>query len=340
MGRLVDKLKSIINENESKVHLLTNEFINDDDIIDLLKVKIPSDMSVYIISCTVEIKTLKNKQIEKFTITFKPKNCEIYFNKAARLSTKIIDNLKVGNTIIKSTVLEHLIFSFDEPLKYLSEDKISNIQLKDLDLSKIILPINRKFFQLIKNKKVEKVKLPDIDFTKYDISGVEFLDCKFSENTIISDDFFQKIKYKKIIGCKLPPINFNEKNIEGCALLFVHFHKRTIFPDDKNFFKGFKLIYGSKFPEYDYLNYDFSNTVIRYCSFPENSILPYSQNLTDKLIENQYPKSYIKSIHIMPINNLDYDELMLKYGKYLTPIQKTIISFKLKNSQPGPKELW
>lgn len=340
MENLVNKLKSIINEDESKVHLLTNELINDDDIMDLLKVQIPSDISVHIMSCTIEIKTLKNKQIEKFALTFKPKNCEIYFNKAAKVSSKTIDNLKIANTIIDSTVIEYFISSFDDSLKYLSEDKISNIQLKDLDLSKITLPVNRNFFQLIKNKKVEKVKLPDIDFTKYDISGVEFIDCKFSENTTISDDFFQKIKYKKMVGCKLPSINFNKKNIKGCSLLFVHFHKQTVFPDDKNFFKGFKLIYGSKFPEYDYLNYDFSNTVIRYCSFPENSILPYSQNLVDAIIENHYPKSYIESIHIMPIDNVDYDELMLKYGKHLTPIQKTIINFKLNNSQPSPHKLW
>lgn len=338
---LIDGLNETLIENNSKVHLISNITLIDEDILSLLNFQIPSGISIYILSSTIEIHALKNKQIEKLIKKFKFKYCSFYVSKKFKITEKMMNLIGLENKIIYNTVIKEILYrNNNKPYLVLSDIEAKTIYLKDVNLKDIELVISENFFQLIKNKKIENVKLPKIDFRNYNINGVEFKDCKFHEDTIFPKSFFQQIKHKKLVGCSLPKINISKEDIMGCTFMFVRFYKETTFSNEDDLFLGFDLIYGCRFPEKDYSRYNFTGANIRYCVFPDKSRLPYSQNLFDTIIENQYPKSYINLIHMMPLDNINYEELMMKYGKRLTPIQKTIIELKYKNSHTGSQKLW
>lgn len=311
-----------------KIHTYDNMNITDTDISIILIIAKYFKIDVIIRSCHIECKTTTSRQWNKLLKIAKITDSKIYLATGQKIAAKTRKMLE-PNEVIESNYIDYLLLANGNSLVNLPEKEIAKLNLSNKDLRKVSLPINADLFQLIPYKKVSNIKLPDVDFNNYDINGVSFIDCKFSKNTVFPPNFFQEIKNKALIGCSLPAINFETDYIKNCTFLFVNFDKKTIFPKDKFFFKNFDLLDCCKLPICNYTIYDFSDVNIRHCVFPEKSKLPYSQYLADTIIENRYPKSYISSIHIMPLKNVCFDEIMLKYGNKLSEIQKTVIYYKL-----------
>lgn len=316
-------------------------YINNEDILNILKQQddnaIDLNSKILLENIDVLCNYIDNKNIKKFLNLFELRNCRVFLDKGCKDICRLIESM---NSVIYMTYITYVKSMYDKDLTGLNENDIKKILLSHIDLRDLKLPSNPDFFRLVQGMCVKHVKLPDINFHNYNLEGVNFLNCNFSEGTIFPDDFFQKLKNKTIVGCKLPPIYINSSCIQDCSFKFTNFHKNTIFSNEKDLFKSFNLLYGCKFPSWDYTKYDFNGVNLSYCTFPENSILPYSQHLVDKIIENNYPKHFINKLHLMHIDNLDMEEILMKYGKYLNESQKLIIYHKLNNLQCNGNLMW
>ena len=317
-------------------------YISNEDILDILKEKSDNNIhlnnKVLLENIDILFNFVKSKNIKRFLSFFELKNCRVFLTKG--LNKNICKSIESTNNIINMTYISYLKTTHNKDLTHLSESDIKKIHLSNIDLRDSKIPVNPNFFRLIQGMCVSNVKLPNINFCKYNLENVTFLDCSFSDETIFPSDFFQQLKNKTIVGCKLPPITIDSNSIKDCSFKFTNFHKNTIFSDEKDLFKSFNLIYGCKFPKWDYTMYDFNGVNLSYCSFPEHSILPNSQYLVDKIIENNYPKHFTNEIHVMSINNLDMEEILMKYGKHLNESQKLIIYHKLKKSESNDNLMW
>lgn len=316
--------------NDNNEYMLSNIMITDDDIKYLLNCETLTEKKVLFYACHIDIYEIKNKELLNFVKYYTIRGCEIFTNKAFKISKEVESLIQSENVIYNSDFLEIYLERHKNSLKNLKSDYLEKINFKNINLSKVDLTFNYDFFQIIKKKKLEEVILPPVNFKEFNILDVEFLDCKFSEGTIFSYNFFQNIKNKKMIGCSLPPMDFNNINIKDVTLMFIKFSNNTIFPKDPNFFKNFNMLYACSLPSYDYKEYTLDDVNMNYCLFKENSLLPITHHLSNENINNTYPKSFVKLLHIVPIKNLNYDDVILRYGKHLTEQQKVLIYFKLK----------
>lgn len=332
----VIKMKEIIEykikstDKENKEYIISNNLITDEDIEYLLKEKTYNKKTVTIYSSYIDIRNTKTKDLLKLTKDYNIKGCEIYINKSARIDKKKLDFLKYENVIYNNSFINIYLKLHNNSLKEIKSDFINKADIKGVNLSKVDLCFDYDFFQKINNKKLENVILPVVDFNDFNIKDVEFLDCKFSEGTKFTHDFFQEIKDKRIIGCTLPIIDFSTLDIEDAIFMFIKFSDKTIFPKDPNFFAKFNNLYACSLPRYNYKDYKLEDANIQYCVFKENSLFPLSYSLNNKNINNTYPKSFIKLLHVIPIRNINCDDIFFRYGKYLTEQQKTLIYLKLK----------
>lgn len=317
-------------KDKSEKKIFSNIIITDDDIKYLLSIKKTEEIIITFYECYIIINKTKSKELLEFIQKYNVKGCEFFFNKTSPLNKKIVNIINSENVICNLNFIEIYLKRNNNSLKNLSAECIKKLKLKNTDLSKADLSCNKDFFQNINKKKLEGITLPPINFKEFNVQGVEFLDCKFADGTIFSNDFFQQIKNKKIVGCTFPKIDFSNININEVTFMFIHFSKNTIFPEDSNFFKRFNLMYACSLPPYDYTKYIFEGVNMDYCLFRENSSMPLTHSLNENNINNKYPKSFAKLLHLIPVENIDYEEIVFRYGKYLTEQQKVILYFKLK----------
>lgn len=327
-----ESYNTIETKKDENFLVISNILITDEDILYMLKNKISITKNIMFSNCYVEFKKISNKNILEFINNYKLKECKVYISKQIHINKDIRLNIQKENNIYESDFLSLFLSNHNNSLKTMEDKIIEGLVLKDVNLSSVDLGSNSNFFQLIKNQKVENVILPPIDFNKFNIDNVEFLDCKFTGDTIFPNDFFQQIKQKKLVGCSLPPTDFSKTNMNDVSLMFTNFANESTFPVDINFFKQFNILSSCKLPIYDYTNYDFNGANIQYCSFKEKSILPMAYHLDDTNINNNYPKSFAKLLHIIPLKNLKYEDVIFKYGKYLTEQQKLLIYLKLNDN--------
>lgn len=317
-------------EESKSEHIFSDIIVTDDDIKYLLNIETPKDKKIIFHTCYIYLRNIKSKELLAFSKKYKIKGCEFFLKKSLRLSKEAINSINVENVIYNMDFIDAYLKRHNNELGNIEPEYIKKIKFKNVDLSEVDLTFNYDFFQMICKKKMENVILPPVDFRNFNIQGVEFLDCKFADGTIFSNDFFQKIKNKKIVGCSFPKMDFTNIDINDVTLMFVRFSDKTTFPKDPDFFKRFNMLYACTLPQYNYKRYILDGVNMDYCLFKENSIMPETQCLTRRNINNTYPKSFAKLLHIAPIENVDYSEVMFRYGKYLTEQQKVLIYFKLK----------
>lgn len=313
--------------------IIKDNFLSDYEIHLILHAKqLSLSKTIYIDNCEIEIKKIKTKDMKMiFNENIFIKNSTIFISKKINIDENLKFKIEVelNNKIIYSDYMEFILKIFNNNLIDIDEKTIKKLSLNNKDIRDVILPSNINFFKLIKNKQVIKTKLPVINFEKYDVTDVSFLNCYFEENTIMTENFFQKIHNKELIGCRLPKLEFRKSYIDKSIFMFTKFHIDSTFSNETDFLESFSILYGCRLPNQNYQKYSFVNANIKYCAFPEKSILPYSKDLANLIIVNSYPNQYIKNLHIMPIENIDYDEIIFKYGNKLTIYQKTLIYYKL-----------
>lgn len=326
----INQNKYYWNKDELGRYIISNTLITDSDVSCLLSLDVPTNAKIMIYSSYLDILHIKNKEFSNLIKKCEIKGCEICVNKSLKIEDDSLELLSSENVIYNNGFIDMYLKTHNDKLDDIKSEFVKKINIKGANLSTVDLSFDYNFFQEVIDKKIEKVILPPIDFNYFNIEGVEFIDCKFAEGTKFNFDFFQKIKNKKILGCTLPQIDFNDVNIEDTIFMFTKFSNKTIFPKDPEFFKKFNNIYACSLPGYDYKEYKLNEVNMDYCSFRENSIFPVTFNLNSTNINNTYPKSFIKILHIIPIRNLNYEDIIFKYGKYLTEQQKVLIYFKLK----------
>lgn len=303
-----------------------------DSLLKILCKAIKQRRQRLILSCCVfDCKSISDCELKLIS-----QKCDLYF------SGFFIQNQMSPIFLMPDKLNREDIFIKDKSLfDYISENK--NFDLSDVDISKmqgislerkdlrnVDLPKDKRFFQFIENKSVRKCKLPPVDLSKYDITGVDFSDCIFHDNTILPTDFFDR-PYGLYKGCSLPPLDFSNYSLNNVFFQFVKFNKNTKFPLEKEFFKKLKLIYGCTFIDIDFSFYDLSEARFEFCKFSSNCTLPYSEELYNKIILNSFPDKYIKFMDLLPLNGISYDEIMLKYGRKLTDVQKNIIYLRFRS---------
>lgn len=325
----VQKLKQLLEENKN-CYEFEKLFLTNKEIEFIIAIATRNKKRISLSNCEIELKDMTNKQIKNLFNVVSIKECKIFVSGKVKVSKNVEDVIKKYNILFLSDYFDYLLNINANSLKDIDIATIEKINLYKKDIRLVTIPSNPNFFQLIRNQEVVKVKLPNINFNNYNMNNVLFKDCTFSDSTLMSESFFQNIRNKQLIGCSLPPIDFKKHFIKDSSFMFVKFHKDTRFPEDIDFFQEFSVLHGCKFPPCNYMHYNFTNSNIRFCSFPEKSILPYSTYLANSILENSYPKYYIKKLYMLPIENVKYEDIIFKYGNTFTDKQKTMIYYKTK----------
>lgn len=326
----IQQLKELL-EQSKNCYEFEKIFLTDIEMDFIATKAILDKKKIVLNNCEIELSNTTNKKINNLFNFVSIKGCKIFISGKGKISKDIKDKIKGYNTIFLSDYFDYLLSIYENDLKNIDEKTIEKINLHKKDIRMVTIPSNPNFFQLIRNQEVVNVKLPDINFNNYNINNISFRDCKFSNNTLMSESFFQNIRNKRLIGCSLPPIDFKKNFVKNSIFMFVKFHKDTKFPEDIDFFQEFSVLHGCKFPAYNYINYNFTGSNIKFCTFPEKSILPYSTYLANNILENSYPKYYIKKLHMLPIEDAKYEDIIFKYGNSFTEQQKTMIYYKTKH---------
>lgn len=113
----------------------------------------------------------------------------------------------------------------------------------------------RNFFQRIRAK-YTGCRLPNLDLSTFELTGVDFRHSAFEENTILPNDFFQMIYDKNVQDVKLPNLDLSNYDVNDVDFRDAVFKENTVLP--LNFFQVIrnKSVEGTKLPTLNLEDYD------------------------------------------------------------------------------------
>lgn len=263
----------------------------------------------------VLFKLLKNNAFSK---------CVIFVSKDplnSFLSTndeEAISKFKTNNKLITHTYVKELCLQFNNDLSKVPFHLIKGLRFVNENLDGVKLPIDKNFFNSLLSPYIFKCRLPEIDFSIYDLSNITFDKVMFNNKSKFSDNFF----YSSFVECKLPPVDFNKLDYSNNKYNynFCEFSKGSIFPNDKYFFEN-NRIYNAILPPYDYSYYKMTHSTLVSFYFPDESILPNEYTCSLKLrclldMKN-IPTKYLTDCISLTQIRAPHD-FLLKYSKLLS----------------------
>ena len=167
---------------------------------------------------------------------------------------------------------------------------LNSIDLRNADLTEIVLPKDPLFLQKIMGKSLIYTRFSSQDLSGYDWKDVNIECTRFGKDTVLpaNENFLQIIHNKSIYNTYLPEMDMSSWCWDNVFIKDVVFSKNTKLPSDKNFLQILrgKSLEGCVMPEMDMTCWNWIGIDINRCVFSDNTILPNTPDFLSNLKDN------------------------------------------------------
>lgn len=217
---------------------------------------------------------------------------------------KEFSRITQNNTLIDNSLITTLCSQFGNDLSQCPVQLTRGLLLQQKDLTNIQLPNHKNFFNDLLYRTIYSCKLPNIDYSIYNLSNVTFSNVEFHDDSTFSNNFI----YSNFTSCILPPIDFSKieySKLKPLKYFNCEFAQETIFPEDKYFFQNNNIL-SAILPSQDYSNYNIDKYMLAQYTFTNESKIPKEyltyRNLKHILKMKNIPTEYLKNcVRFAPI---------------------------------------